>query len=116
MQKSVPKKQIYRISFLSQNTVYEIYAKNVDQADIFGFIEVEDVLFGETSSVVVDPSEERLKAEFNGVKRTYIPLHAVLRIDVVEKEGMPKITPLPPEGGNLTQFPRSIYQPKKKTD
>lgn len=116
MQKAVQKKSIYRISFLSQNTVYEIYAKSIGQADIFGFIEVEDVLFGETSSLVVDPSEERLKAEFNGVKRSYIPLHAVLRIDVVEKEGAAKITPLPHDAGNVTQFPGSIYQPKKKTD
>lgn len=116
MQKTITKKSIYRINFLSQNTVYEIYAKNVDQSTIFGFIEIEEVLFGETSSLVVDPSEERLKAEFSGVKRSLIPLHAVLRIDVVEKEGTAKITPVAQEGGNVTQFPSSIYQPKKKTD
>lgn len=116
MQKATSKKSIYRISFLTQNTVYEIYAKNVDQSDIFGFIEIEDVLFGETSSLVVDPSEERLKSEFNGVKRSYIPLHAILRIDLVEKEGAAKITSLPHESGNVTQFPGSIYSPRKKTD
>ena len=37
--------------------------------------------------MVVDPSEESLKTEFHGVKKTYIPLHAVLKIDIVEKEG-----------------------------
>ena len=47
----------------------------------FGFIEVEELLFGEGSKLLIDSSEERLKTEFEGVCRTYIPLHAVLRID-----------------------------------
>jgi hypothetical protein len=41
---------------------------------------------------VVDPSEEHLKAEFTGVARTYLPMHAIIRIDEVEKEGHGKIT------------------------
>jgi hypothetical protein len=103
------KKTIYRISFTAQSNVYEIYAKGVAQGDIFGFIQVENVVFGETSSLVVDPSEEHLKAEFQGVKKIYIPLHAVLRIDLVEKEGAGKITAIPKDGSNITPFPTSIY-------
>src|SRR6185312_2985732 len=95
------KKSIYRISFLNNATVYEIYAKSIEQSEIFGFIEVENLMFGETNKVVVDPSEERLKTEFQGVKRTLIPLHAVLRIDIVEKEGIGKITVLPRDGNNI---------------
>jgi hypothetical protein len=50
--------------------VYEIYARRVSHGAIFGFVEVEGLLFGERSSVVVDPAEERLQAEFAGVERT----------------------------------------------
>lgn len=104
---------IYRIHFAAQNSVYEIYAKFIDQSDIFGFIEIEEIVFGETSSVVVDPSEEKLKAEFQGVKKTLVPLHAVLRIDVVEKEGAGKVTTtVPTSGSNITQFPSHIYTPR----
>ena len=57
--------------------------------------------------MLVDPSEERIKSEFAGVKRTYIPLHAILRIDEVEKEGVSKISTV--EGGNVAQFPVPVY-------
>ena len=42
--------------------------------------------------MVLDPAEERIKSEFEGVKRTYLPLHSVLRIDEVRKQGVSKIT------------------------
>ena len=47
--------------FHNQGKVYEIYAKNVHHSAMFGFIEIEKLLFGEKTSVVVDPSEENLK-------------------------------------------------------
>src|SRR5690606_41751508 len=84
--------RIYRIQFFNQGQVYEIFAKRVAQGTLFGFIEVEALTFGERTQVVVDPAEEKLKAEFQGVKRTYIPMHAVIRIDEVEKEGTAKIS------------------------
>ena len=36
--------------------------------------------------MIVDPSEEKLKNEFSSVKRSYIPMHSLVRIDEVEKE------------------------------
>jgi len=99
------KKTIYKIIFHSQGKVYEIYARSVHQGGMFGFIEVDKIVFGEKSSVVVDPTEENLKAEFNGVSRTYIPLHAVIRIDEVHKQGAARITPFTGKGGNVMPFP-----------
>jgi hypothetical protein len=55
---------------VNDGMVYEIYARRVSHGAIFGFVEVEGLLFGERSSVVVDPAEERLQAEFAGVERT----------------------------------------------
>ncbi|MBX9607968.1 MAG: DUF1820 family protein [Gammaproteobacteria bacterium] len=99
------KKTTYRISFLNQGKVYEIYARNVQQSGIFGFIEVEKLLFGEKSTLLVDPSEEHLKSEFEGVSRTYIPMHAVLRIDEVEKSGHGKITRAEGSSDKIAPFP-----------
>jgi hypothetical protein len=98
---------IFRIMFVNQGKVYEIYARKVSHGDLFGFIEVEEVLFGERSSVVLDPSEERIKSEFEGVKRTFLPMHSVLRIDEVKKQGASKITAV--EGANIAQFPMPLY-------
>ena len=101
--------QIYRIAFVNQGKIYEIYAERVHQGELYGFIEIEGVIFGENTTVVIDPSEEKLRAEFKGVMRTLVPIHAVIRIDEVEKRGTGKIHDI--EGGNVTPFPSSIYTP-----
>ncbi|MCW5570491.1 MAG: DUF1820 family protein [Steroidobacteraceae bacterium] len=100
---------IFKVMFVNQGKVYEVYARKVHHGNLFGFIEIEELVFGERSSVVLDPSEERVKGEFEGVKRSWLPLHSVLRIDEVRKQGVSKITAL--EGGNVTQFPGPIYSP-----
>ncbi|MBW7931660.1 MAG: DUF1820 family protein [Gammaproteobacteria bacterium] len=102
-------RRLYRISFVNQGKVYEIYARSVAQGSLFGFIEVEKLVFGTRSTVVLDPAEERIKTEFTGVRRSFIPMHAILRIDEVEKEGVSKISAV--EGGNVAQFPMPIYTP-----
>ncbi len=98
---------IFKVLFVNQGKVYEIYARKVTHGSLFGFIEVEELVFGERSSVVLDPAEERIKSEFEGVKRTYLPLHSVLRIDEVKKQGVSKISTF--EGANVAQFPLSAY-------
>jgi hypothetical protein len=102
-------KTIYKVIFMSQGQVYEIYARSVGHGALFGFVEVEKLVFGERSSVVLDPSEEKIKSEFKGVQRTYLPMHSIIRIDEVDKQGTSKISKL--EGGNVAQFPVPIYTP-----
>lgn len=94
---------IFKVMFLHQGKVFEIYARKVTQGTLFGFLEVEGLLFGERSSLVVDPGEERVKSEFADVRRTYLPLQSVLRVDEVPKHGVSKITSY--EGANVTPFP-----------
>ena len=109
-------KHIYKVIFHSQGEVYEVYAREISQGGLFGFIEVEELIFGEKTQVVVDPSEERLKLEFAGVKRTYLPMHSILRIDEVDKEGHGRIHSGAADAGSVTPFPVPVYPPKTKTD
>ncbi len=106
--RAMVKKNLYRIVFMSQGQVYEIYARQVGQGALFGFVEVEQLVFGERTTVVVDPSEEKIKSEFEHVTRTYLPMHSIIRIDEVDKQGASKITKVE---GNVTQFPMPIYTP-----
>jgi len=101
--------QIYKVIFVNQGKVYEIYAQHVFQGNLYGFIEVEELLFGEKSSLLVDPTEERLQNEFAGVKRSFIPMHAVIRIDQVEKQGTSKM--YASSGDNVAAFPGN-YPPR----
>ncbi|MDP5209343.1 MULTISPECIES: DUF1820 family protein [unclassified Microbulbifer] len=95
---------IYKVIFHNQNQVYELYARAIYQSDMYGFIEVEEFVFGEKAQLVVDPSEEKLKTEFASVARSYIPMHSIVRIDEVEKEGTGKIVEA--KGGDkVAKFP-----------
>ena len=106
---SMASSHIFKIMFVNQGKVYEVYARKVGQGRLFGFIEVEELIFGERSTVVVDPGEERIKSEFTGVKCTMLPMHSILRIDEVKKQGVSKISAF--EGNNVSQFPMSMYTP-----
>jgi len=101
-------KQLFKVIFMSQGQVYEIYARSVRHGDLFGFVEVEKLVFGERTTVVVDPSEEKIKTEFENVRRTYLPLHSIIRIDEVDKQGASKVSKIE---GNVAQFPVPIYTP-----
>lgn len=95
---------IYKVVFYNQGQVYEVYARAIYQSEMYGFIEVEEFVFGERSQMIVDPGEERLKSEFANVKRSYIPMHAIVRIDEVEKEGPGKVTDIQPSD-KVAHFP-----------
>lgn len=102
--------RLYKVTFLNQGQVYEVYAKRVSQGGILGFIEVEGLVFGQKTRVVVDPTEERLQREFEGVKRCYLPMHSVVRVDEVEKQGPSRITDAA-KGGNVAVFPVPYFKP-----
>ncbi|MDH3305479.1 MAG: DUF1820 family protein [Gammaproteobacteria bacterium] len=102
-------KQLFKVVFMSQGQVYEIYARHVGHGELFGFVEVEELVFGERTTLVVDPSEEKIKSEFENVRRTYLPMHSIIRIDEVDKQGVSKISKL--EGSNVAQFPLPVYTP-----
>ena len=108
-------KSIYKVRFVNQGNVYEVFARKVYASDLMGFVTIEELIFGERSAIVVDPSEEKLKNEFAAVKRSLIPMHAVIRIDEVEKEGPARISEL---GTNVTTFPANYLpagtEPTKK--
>ncbi len=105
------KNPIYKVIFYNQNQVYEIYARAIYQSEMYGFIEIEEFVFGERSQVLVDPAEEKLKTEFAAVKRSYIPLHSIVRIDEVEKEGMVRVTEVK-SGEKATPIPFPTLIPK----
>jgi hypothetical protein len=94
-------RDLFRITFLNKGQVYEVYVREVYQSDLYGFIEIENFVFGERTQMVVDPGEEKLKGEFAGVKRSFIPIQAIIRIDEVEKEGVASIS----KGDNIAAFP-----------
>lgn len=110
---SAKAKHVYKILFLNAGKLYEIYAREVSQGALFGFVEVAGLLFGEKTKNIVDPSEEALQREFHEVERTFIPLHSVVRIDQVEKRGTASIQRIDGDG-KVTPMP--VYSPPSEGD
>lgn len=97
---------LYRVQFMVNGDRYEVYVKEVVQGNLWGFVEIADFVWNNHSELVIDTAEERLKSEFEGVSRTYLPMHNVLRIDAVEKRGIAKVTDM---SEKVSPFPSAIY-------
>ena len=99
---------MYKVTFFNQGKVYELFCKKVAGSDMaYGFVEISDLVFESDDSVVIDPTEERLREEFADVERIHLPMHAVIRVEEVQKRGTcairdsksgEKVTPLPLDG------------------
>ena len=106
------KKTAYKIIFMQLNEIYEVFAKQIYQSDMYGFIEVEDYIFNKDKQLVVDPTAEKLKNEFNKVERSYIPINAIIRIDEVLESGEATIKE---NKSSVSPFPLNI-QPANKSE
>ena len=113
---SESKNLLYKVLFHNEGKVFEIFAREVGQGGLFGFIEVSDLVFGARTEVVIDPTEDRLRTEFEGVERLHIPMHSVIRIDEVRKQGTSRIHPSDSGDSDpkVTRFPVPIYAPPGK--
>ena len=78
---------MYKVIFFNQGKVYELFAERVDSSHLYGFVEAAGLIFDTDSKVVVDPTEERLRAEFADTEKLLLPLQSVIRIEQVKKRG-----------------------------
>lgn len=106
---------MYSVEFISGGERYQLYVRELVSSSVFGFIEVADFVWDTHTELVLDPSHERLKDEFADVERTYIPMHNVIRIDQVKKQGSAKITQFSDKikSDKVTAIHSPIYTPKK---
>jgi hypothetical protein len=97
--------KLFRVTFLNQGQVYEVYARKVSHGGMIGFVEIEKLVFGEKTTLLVDPTEEKLKTEFANVERSYVPIHSIVRIDEVSKRGAARIHAVSGDQSKIMPFP-----------
>jgi hypothetical protein len=61
---------LYRVQFICHSERYEVYVREVNQGQLFGFIEIAHFVWDNHTALIVDPSHEKLKSEFADVTRT----------------------------------------------
>ena len=96
--------KLFRIAFLNHGKVYELFCSGVCTSGLLGFIEVTGLEFEDKGSLVVDPTEEKMRDEFDGVEILHLPMHSVLRVEQVRKKG-PAVIRDRESGEKVTPFP-----------
>ena len=98
------KKRLYKIIFLNNGKVYELFSEGVTSSGLWGFIEVSELVFDMAEGLVIDPTEEKMREEFKDARVLHLPIQSVLRVEEVEKRGQclirdresgEKVTPFP---------------------
>lgn len=102
----MPAKKLYRVAFLHHGKVYELYCTSVASSSLWGFVEISGMVFDTADALVVDPTEEKLRAEFENVNVLHVPMHSVLRVEEVRKRGQAVIRDSE-SGEKVTPFPLS---------
>ncbi|CAM4032209.1 DUF1820 domain-containing protein [Vreelandella rituensis] len=103
-------KPIYRVVVHQQGEIWDLYVREIFQSELWGFIEVEEFVFEDPSRLVVDTATEKLQRTFEGVKRSYLPLNAIVRIDEVEREGPLRAVK---SESSIAEFPRPFSLPPR---
>jgi hypothetical protein len=99
-------KRLYKIIFLNQGKVYELFSEGVTSSGLWGFIEVSDLVFEEGDGLVVDPTEEKMREEFASARVLHLPIQSVLRVEEVDQRGKCRIRDRE-SGEKVTPFPVS---------
>lgn len=90
---------IYRILYVEQEEVKEIYAQYISEETLVGFIEADTLL---------NQGARKSAVPTNQVRRCYIPLHTILRIDEI-------ITEKAVKEDNISHFPHPLKKPTLKS-
>ena len=96
---------LYKVSFLNAGRIYEVYAQRVGASPLWGFTEVADLVFDRPDTLVIDPSEERLRDEFADTRRLHLPMQSVIRVEEVERKGTAAIRDAASGDKVITPFP-----------
>jgi hypothetical protein len=86
--------KLYRVNYINQNQVYEIYARQISTEQLLGFMSLSGIVFDHRDQVVIDPVEEQLKAEFSDVEVLHVPIQQVLKAEQVKTKKSCKIRAL----------------------
>lgn len=98
-------KLVYKVIYEHQEKIYELYASHLTEGALIGFIELEGLLFAADDGETINPGEEKVRQEFKAVGRTYIPVHAILRIDEVDKAHLSSLPKSHALGDNVRVLP-----------
>ena len=97
--------RLYKVTFLNAGKIYELYARRVVSSALWGFTEVAELVFDANDSLVVDPTEERLRSEFGDTRVLHLPMQSIVRVEEVDRRGQLSIRDSATGESVITPFP-----------
>jgi|GEM_PF-3381178 len=80
---------VYRTVFTHLDQVYTLYSQGISEETLVGFIEVDGILSMAQDIVMSTENQEAhevFRQQLQSIKRTYVPMHAVVRIDEMTRK------------------------------
>jgi hypothetical protein len=85
----------FKIQFFDgKKELLTFFARSVNPSSYIGLIEIADIMFMD-SDILINPEDEKIRKEFKGVKRTFLPLSSIIRIDEIEDVKSPILKVIP---------------------
>ncbi|MEM1080795.1 MAG: DUF1820 family protein [Pseudomonadota bacterium] len=98
---------MYKAVFFNQGSVYELFCTSVESSHLWGFVEMSGLVFEPESTLVVDPTEEKMREEFAQTEQLMLPIQSIIRVEKVKRKGQcvirkrnagETVTPFPAQG------------------
>ncbi len=83
------KKKLFKIKFIDdKKEVKTIHSNKLNPSSFLGLIEISEIVFMETSDILITPDDDKIRKEFKDVERTFLPINSIIRIDeiILEQE------------------------------
>lgn len=80
---------VYRTVFTHLDQVYTVYSQGISEETLVGFIELDSIIEVKQEVVLSTESHETHQLflqQLASIKRTYVPMHAVVRIDEMTRK------------------------------
>ena len=88
-------KKLFKVTFISEEQKpTQLYAEEVCAADILGFVEASRLVFIDSSDVIINPEDDKIRKMFENTTRVMFPINNVLRIEEVTILVMDKNSPI----------------------
>ncbi len=76
--------KLYKVRFLNAPGEHiEIHAKSVGPSDIIGLVDINEIVFIDSSEIILTPEDDKVKKIFKDVTRTMLPINTIVRIDEI---------------------------------
>jgi hypothetical protein len=80
---------VYRTVFTHLDQVYTVYSQGLSEETLVGFIELDSIIEVKQEVILSTESQEMHQLfikQLASIKRTYVPMHAVVRIDEMTRK------------------------------